>query len=139
MSASTIRTGQSSGDAEAVTNSAEGSYGEMFQLMAWRWNVSHAKKLTADRTPGGRVEVAAWAGLLQLIHIDDEHAQQVDLSEPLIVVPVPNGGLLVIDGWHRIRKALTSGVKHLLAHVLSVEEELACRVHGGEKGEGWIR
>lgn len=112
---------------------------EFFQMLAWRWDVTAAKKLTQGRTPDGRIEPSEWAGMLRLVAINAEHATQVDLSEPLIVAPVPNGGLLIIDGWHRLRKALDTGVPELFAVVLTAEEELTCRMFGGEKGEGYIR
>ncbi|NJP95416.1 hypothetical protein HCN51_39290 [Nonomuraea sp. FMUSA5-5] len=112
---------------------------EFFQMLAWRWNVTAAKKLTKGRTPAGRIETREWAGMLRLIVINAEHAAQVDLSEPLIMAPVPNGGMLIIDGWHRLHKALNSSVPELSAVVLTAEEELACRMFGGDKGEGYIR
>ncbi|MET9244916.1 hypothetical protein [Nonomuraea sp. NPDC003709] len=112
---------------------------EFFQMLAWRWDVTAAKKLTQGRTPDGQIEPSEWAGMLRLVAINAEHAAQVDLSEPLIVAPVPNGGLLIIDGWHRLRKALDTGVPELFAVVLTAEEELTCRMFGGEKGEGYIR
>lgn len=112
---------------------------EVFQMMAWRWDITTAKKLTRARTPQGRIEPREWAGMLRLVSINTEHAAQVDLSEPLIVATVPNGGMLIIDGWHRLYKALTTGVAELPAVVLTAEEELACRIFGGEKGQGYIR
>ncbi|GGL42544.1 hypothetical protein [Planomonospora parontospora] len=111
---------------------------EMFQLLAWRWNVTTAKSYAAGRTPDRQLDPATWAGLLSLIVIDEHHAEGVDLAEPVIAVPVPDGGgPLVIDGWHRIHKALTTGVERLPVIFLTAEEELACRIHGGEKGYGW--
>ncbi|GAA1772663.1 ParB N-terminal domain-containing protein [Nonomuraea bangladeshensis] len=118
---------------------ADSSRLEFFQMLAWRWDITTAKKLTRARTPQGRIEPAEWAGMLRLVSIDTEHAAQVDLSEPLIVATVPNGGMLIIDGWHRLYKALTMGVAELPAVVLTTEEELACRIFGGEKGQGYLR
>ncbi|MEU6718656.1 ParB N-terminal domain-containing protein [Nonomuraea sp. NPDC046802] len=112
---------------------------EIFQMLAWRWDITTAKKLTRGRTADGRIEPREWAGMLRLVSISREHAAQVDLSEPLIAATVPNGGMLIIDGWHRLYKALTTGVSELPAVVLTIEEELACRIHGGEKGEGYLR
>jgi hypothetical protein len=110
----------------------------MFQLLAWRWNVTTAKTFAAGRAPNGQLDPAGWSGLLSLIVIDEEHAASVDLTEPLIAVPVPDGGgPLIIDGWHRIHKALTTGTHRLPVILLTAEEETACRIHGGEKGYGW--
>jgi hypothetical protein len=105
---------------------------EWFQILAWRWNITVAKQLAQGREPHGRLDPGAWEGMLGLIGINTEHAARVDLSEPLIVAPVPNGGMLIIDGWHRLHKALNTGVTELYAVVLTAEEELACRIFGGE-------
>ncbi|WP_431898380.1 hypothetical protein [Nonomuraea sp. bgisy101] len=108
--------------------------------MAWQWDVSAAKKLAVGRVPDTRVEVAAWAAMARLIGINADHVPNVELDEPLIAVPVPNGeGPMIIDGWHRICKALRRGVPELDAVALTSDEELACRIHGGEKGYGWSR
>ncbi|RBQ15333.1 hypothetical protein DP939_36445 [Spongiactinospora rosea] len=119
-------------------SAGEGAEIEVFHLLAWRWNITAAKGFAAGRTPKGTLAPAEWAALLSLITIDPDHAANVDLSEPVIAVPVPDaGGPLVIDGWHRIYKALTTGTDRLPAILLTPEEERICRIHGGEKGYGW--
>ncbi|WP_157254888.1 ParB N-terminal domain-containing protein [Nonomuraea typhae] len=123
----------------SASGRADRSRVEFFQMMAWRWDITIAKKLTEGRAPEGRIEPREWAGMLQLVSINREHAAQTDVSVPLIVATVPNGGMLIIDGWHRLYKALTTGVSELSAVVLTAEEELACRMHGGEKGQGYLR
>ncbi|MEV0621719.1 ParB N-terminal domain-containing protein [Nonomuraea sp. NPDC050404] len=115
---------------------------EFFQLLGWRWDITAAKKLTQGRTPERRIMTEWWAVMLNLVTIDAEHATQVDLSEPLIVATVPTGGMLIIDGWHRLSKAVTIGLPELSAVVLTAEEEHACRILGGnddrnEGGEEW--
>ncbi len=105
--------------------------------MGWQWDISTAKKLAVGRVPNTRVEVAAWAGMAHLIDVDLDHVPNVDLDEPLIAVPVPSGdGPMIIDGWHRIRKALKGGVPELAAITLSSDEELSSRIKGGAKGYG---
>ncbi|GAA3616000.1 hypothetical protein GCM10022419_121610 [Nonomuraea rosea] len=101
---------------------------EIFQMLGWRWDITQAKRITQDRAPDGRIQTRWWAGMIQLVAIDAEHAAQVDLSEPLIMATVPNGGMLIIDGWHRLCRALALGVEELFAVVLTEEEELACRI-----------
>ncbi|MDF5758792.1 hypothetical protein [Spongiactinospora sp. TRM90649] len=121
-----------------TVSAEEGSEVEVFQLLAWRWNVTAAKGYAAGRAPNGALAAASWAGLLSLIAIDRDHAATVDVSEPVIAVPVPDdGGPLVIDGWHRIHQALATGTERLPVILLTAEEERACRIHGGEKGYGW--
>jgi len=124
----------------AARTAREGSHVEQFHLLAWRWDVTAAKALAAGRAPNATLVPADWAGLLRLIRIDADHAATVDLAQPLIAVPIPHdGGPLIIDGWHRLHQALSTGVEHLAAILLTAEEELACRIHGGEKGYGWRR
>lgn len=120
---------------EPASRQVDSSQVEWFQMLAWRWNITVAKQLAQGREPQGRLDPGAWKGMLGLLAINIEHAARVDLSEPLIVVPVPNGGMLIIDGWHRLYKALDTGVAELYAVVLTAEEELACRIFGGESGD----
>ncbi len=110
---------------------------EAFQLLAWKWNVTAAKRYAAGRAAGGHIAPANWSGLLSVIAVDEVHARSVDLTEPLIAVPAPSGdGLLIIDGRHRVHRALANGVERLPVVLLTAEEELRCRIHGGEKGYG---
>jgi hypothetical protein len=106
---------------------------EIFQMLGWSWDITAAKKITQNRAPEGRIVTEWWAAMLNLVAIDAEHATQVDLSEPLIVATVPTGGMLIIDGWHRLCKAVTIGLPELSAVVLTAEEERACRICGGEE------
>ncbi len=108
---------------------------ETFQMLAWKWDITAAKQLTQGREPTGQLDPQTWAGMLYLIRIDHAHAASVNLDEPLIAVPIPDVGWLIVDGWHRIHKALTQGVEKLPVIVLTAEEELACRIFGGEKGQ----
>ncbi|MEV3986588.1 hypothetical protein [Nonomuraea sp. NPDC049758] len=106
---------------------------ETFHMLAYAWNITAAKALAAGRKPNGRLAPAEWAGVLSLIATTSDHAAGVDLDEPLIAVPVDDAGHFPIDGWHRIRRALTEGVQHLPAIVLTAEEEHQIRIHGGDK------
>ncbi|WP_061294079.1 hypothetical protein [Herbidospora cretacea] len=115
----------------------EGADVEGFQMLSWRWNVSKAKQITAGRRPAAIITVSEWMGMLRMVEIDQEHAVGVDLTDPLLAIPVPSGGVLIIDGWHRLYKAADTGTETLRAHLLSEEEERTCRTHGGETGPGW--
>ncbi|NBF00257.1 hypothetical protein FE391_43630 [Nonomuraea sp. KC401] len=119
--------------AELVPRRADSSRVEIFQMLGWRWDITAAKQIAQGRVPEGRIVTEWWAGMLNLIVIDAEHAARVDLSRPLIVATVPTGGMLIIDGWHRLCKAVTIGVEELSAVVLTAEEERACRICGGEE------
>ncbi|MEU6784629.1 ParB N-terminal domain-containing protein [Nonomuraea angiospora] len=118
---------------ELAPRRADSSRVEIFQMLGWRWDITAAKQITQGRVPEGRIATEWWAGMLNLIVIDPEHAAVVDLSQPLIVATVPTGGMLIIDGWHRLCKALTIGVEELSAVVLTAKEERACRICGGEE------
>ncbi|GAA4924082.1 hypothetical protein HD597_011233 [Nonomuraea thailandensis] len=106
---------------------------EFFQILGWSWDITTAKKLAQGRTPERLIVTEWWAAMLNLVAIDAEHAARVDLSVPLIAATVPTGGILIIDGWHRLCKAVTIGLPELHAVVLTAEEERACRICGGEE------
>jgi len=53
--------------------------------------------------------------------LDEAHALTRDLSKPLLFVPF-NGSHQLIDGWHRLFKAATTGVDVLPALVLTQED-----------------
>ncbi|SEH02411.1 hypothetical protein SAMN05444920_12669 [Nonomuraea solani] len=108
---------------------------EFFQMLGWRWDITEAKRITQGRAPDGWIVPERWAAMIQLIAIDAEHAYRVDLSEPLIMARVPNGGMLIIDGWHRLCKAVALGVAELSAVILTEEEELACRIFDGQEDD----
>jgi hypothetical protein len=107
---------------------------EMFTLLGWAWDVDLATRL-ARRHPVRRAAVRALAGVKDLIRIDPGHAASADLSRPILIVPLPcapePGNRLVIDGWHRIHRALTEGLEELPAILLDGADERACRLCGG--------
>jgi hypothetical protein len=96
---------------------------ERFHLLRWSWNVTRGWQIAGDR---GAVDipVSALGSLLGLIRIDHEHVKTVDTSRPLLAVPFPDDPsvLLVIDGWHRIARAVTDGLESLPVVPLSADE-----------------
>jgi len=108
--------------------------GERFVFLAFEWNVDKAKELVAGKEPD-QASLDGIDGMLSMIRINKEHAMsdEVDLSRPLIAVPITVDGEtsnVVIDGWHRIYKARQQGLATLPSYVLSAEEELVCRTSG---------
>lgn len=120
-------------------------YGQMFRWegrdgQAITWSIEACKELIAGRDCLRGVEMGPreWKQALEnnsLAHeIDDAHALTRDLSEPLIAVQSPNpddppGAVILIDGWHRVKKAVTTNHDEpLLVHVLDHEEERSCRI-----------
>ncbi|MEZ0076252.1 hypothetical protein [Planotetraspora sp. GP83] len=113
---------------------------EVFHFLAWSWNITAAKGYAHGRKPGGRLSPRAWGRYLAAIWIDEVRVSEVDLTVPLIAVPIPDAGLFIIDGWHRIARALREEVAELPVIVLAEQEEYACRIYGGEKTPTiWIR
>ncbi|MFI0354227.1 hypothetical protein [Actinomadura sp. 9N407] len=105
--------------------------GEMFVLLGWAWDIDTAARL-ATRHPVTRADIRPLAWARAVIQIDRDHAATADLSRPLLAVPVPNAQTpLVIDGWHRIHRALTAGIHTLPVVLLDEGDERACRVRGG--------
>lgn len=67
------------------------------------------------------------------VHVDTVYAMTTDLSRPLTVVRLPardgeDMGAMVIDGWHRIYRALAEGRTTLPVRLLSPEVERAARL-----------
>ncbi|MFE0021930.1 hypothetical protein [Amycolatopsis sp. NPDC059021] len=67
------------------------------------------------------------------VKVNIEYAMtKTDLTKPLIVAPLPIGEepaeLMVIDGWHRIYRALSEGRETLPAFLLNPAAEEAIRI-----------
>lgn len=105
----------------------------MFTFARWQWNVDAAQMLVAaaPRMPE-QVPVAELRGLLGLIRVNPDHVAEVDLTQPILLAPLPGDAaerVLPIDGWHRIAKAVAVGVETLPAVRLTAEESKAVRRH----------
>ncbi len=96
---------------------------EWFHLIRWSWNVTQGWKLAGDRESID-VPVSGLAVLLRLIRVDQEHVQTVDTSRPLLAVPYPDDPsvMLVIDGWHRIARAVLDDIETLKVVPLTQDE-----------------
>lgn len=57
--------------------------------------------------------------------LDWDYAQTVDLTRPLLFVPYA-GRAQMIDGWHRLARAVLDGVPQLPAYLLTQEEADDC-------------
>lgn len=60
--------------------------------------------------------------------VDEAYALTTDLELPLLFVPLSDGTELCIDGHHRARKALLTGVDVLTCKVLSAEQAKKCLI-----------
>ncbi|MFG2042198.1 hypothetical protein [Dactylosporangium sp. NPDC048998] len=102
---------------------------EVFRFLAWAWDVTAGNALAADY-PVRQADVTVLAGIAQLIGVNQDRAEVADLSRPLLIAPIPGAGLFVIDGWHRITRALAEHVTHLPARVLTEADEARIRLRG---------
>lgn len=103
---------------------------ESFRFLAFAWDIDRAAAILrrAPRTPTS-VKVAEAAQLRALIRtVDNPTGRPVDLRWPLIAVQLGTIGTLIIDGYHRIDRAIAERVETLPMHVLSYAEERACRI-----------
>ncbi|GAA4314670.1 hypothetical protein ACFQY7_36045 [Actinomadura luteofluorescens] len=95
----------------------------MFVLLGWAWDVALAAR-AATRYPVTHARVSEIGAL---IRVDQDHAETVDLSHPLLAVPPSEVGTpIVIDGWHRLHKARQTGVTELPVVFLNADDERAC-------------
>jgi hypothetical protein len=100
---------------------------EVFRFLAWTWDISQAHRLAAGY-PTRQVDIAGLAGFASLIHIDPAHVDEVDLGAPILIAPVPELGNLVIDGWHRVHRALRDCHTVLPARMLTPPDEKRIRI-----------
>lgn len=125
---------------DLATTSAPEDRPEIFVLRdkhgaAVAWNVSaiHAwlcEELRASgRGPNVRFDVMKLFNTGGCRHVSKRRAlaPEMDLRWPLIAIQT-NGGVLLIDGWHRVYKAKKRGVAQLRGYVLLPEEERRFRI-----------
>ncbi|MDI5969874.1 hypothetical protein POF50_011095 [Streptomyces sp. SL13] len=107
---------------------------EYFQFLSYRWNVTRAQEIARD-LPIGQLGVGDWLKHLAIIALDDGHLDSADLRRPLILVWIADvGGLvLLIDGWHRLARAVRDGIAELPFQLLDEDQEYAVRIFGGSK------
>ena len=105
--------------------------GQTFHFLGFVWDIDPAREMVRRRATNTNLYVPHWVALLNMVETDKTWAAQVDLSEPILVVPLPDGiGDLVIDGWHRLLKAYIEKKEYLRAHLLSYQEAREICIEG---------
>lgn len=98
-----------------------------------KWDITEANRLLDQRqAPVEQFRPADWDICPQHLlerypDLDVDYARELteeDMERPLLFVPI-GGRHQLIDGWHRLYKAVTSGILSLPARVLSEEEAQA--------------
>ena len=54
--------------------------------------------------------------------LDEEYAQRVDLSRPILFIPFHDGTSVLADGWHRLARAVMEGIPCLPCYQLTLQE-----------------
>ena len=94
----------------------------------WHWNASAGMRIALS---DGRTPLAFWPedhGLTiqqvqsQYPELDLDYARTADLSRPILFVPFHDGTSVLIDGWHRLARAVQEGVPYLLCYELTAAE-----------------
>jgi hypothetical protein len=70
---------------------------EVFRFLAFAWDVTEGHRRAADY-PIHQVDVTVLAGFATLIRVNPADLDQVDLTRPILIAPIPELGDLVIDG-----------------------------------------
>ncbi len=111
---------------------------EIFTFFILRFNVSEALRLLeAKPRPTFRVRVKAIQNQILGIKLDTEHAMTTDTNKLLILayVHLPAEGrklgyweYMLIDGHHRLYKAVKQGLKWIDLHLLMPDESEQIRI-----------
>jgi hypothetical protein len=104
--------------------------GEDYDLAGYLFSVDRAKRLIA-RVPRPvemiLVEEYAWFVIDGIVPIRSAGSSKYRLDVPVIVGTLRSGKRVLLDGWHRLKKAMDTGVKELPAVILTQEETMMIR------------
>ena len=94
----------------------------------WHWNASKGYRLI-EQNPRASLEFWPSDHGIDLAHLrqrypdlDEEYARTVDLSRPILFVPFEGGTSVLIDGWHRLARAVIEGIPCLPCYELTLQE-----------------
>lgn len=96
---------------------------EVFDCVGHEFDIQKAKRIIVKSPrPVVKVNVANYSALLDSVVKLDRRNVTYDLSVPIIIGTLRNGGLLLLDGWHRVQGAVKEGVEELPAVILDKDE-----------------
>lgn len=102
-----------------------GSGREVFHFLRARFDVTMAQaRIAAKPREPEMITTQVVYPVMGVIRIKEEHVDQADVTKPLIFVPLIDGSILCIDGWHRVAKAKRLGLTELPGYVIEDPEEL---------------
>jgi hypothetical protein len=103
---------------------------EIFEAGPLRFNISRAKRIIVKAPrPVIRLPLEPFATLLEIL-VDlgpSIPGRDYNVTFPIIVATLKQGGKIPIDGWHRIDKALKLGLASIPTVILTVEETKVVR------------
>ena len=111
-----------------------------FQYHGQHWDVFRARQLVVGRQPEALVLDDRLREFITGVRVNANWAILVaDVSKPLLVIPLPtelfgpDAGDMVLDGYHRITRAIFEARAEVPAHFLTTADELVSeRRHAGQ-------
>lgn len=95
------------------------------------WDIDKAKDIIRRKQREPKmIRIGALGSLRSMIHVDKGYAATInlDIADPLIAVPVKTKDgvyYMIIDGWHRIERAVQLDVQEFPAYILTAKEARA--------------
>ncbi len=90
-----------------------------------KWDVSAALEIVKGRMQMVMIFPAEIATIGKNVKVDHDYAMTTDLTIPVIAVVIQLDemrDMFIIDGWHRIHKAVQLGIENIPCYVLSEEQ-----------------
>ena len=104
--------------------------GELFHFLGYSFDIDVAKQIAQSKVPIilNRSDIENLGGFTGLLNVDQDFAMATESAEPIILAFVytspKQGGYFLIDGHHRIYRALNAESQNIEAYLLDFEETL---------------
>lgn len=107
---------------EILVEANDGNDDEVFHFGNKSWDVKRGYQLVKQHNiePEMLPVEGGLASFLGFMRVNQDWAKTTDLSKPVLLIDTGKG-VLVIDGYHRIKKAKDEGVAELPGYILSQE------------------